>query len=75
MALINWEETIRWEEDALLSDLIVAEMESMLINKMEYDAEHPEHVTQIDSARMWQLARTRVIQDLCAPAIEDKSRE
>lgn len=73
MALMNWEETIRWEDDALLSDLIMDEMESMLINKMEYDAEHPEHVTQIDSTRLWQLARTRVIQDLCAPIIEEKN--
>jgi hypothetical protein len=53
--------------DAQLSMLIRREMDSMMAGKERYDLDFPAHAKQLTRPEIRQMARKRVMHDLCLP--------
>jgi hypothetical protein len=50
-----------------LTTRIQREMESLMFNKERYDMEYPDHTKNLVRHQLQQLAREKVIQELCIP--------
>jgi len=65
--IANREEPLPREPNARLARLIREEMDRMVMDKEQLDAAFPEHERTVSKKDLWQMARKRVIADLCNP--------
>jgi hypothetical protein len=55
-----------------VSARIRREVELLAFNKERYDLDHPDHRKDIPQAELKQIARDKVIQELCVPPCNDQ---
>ncbi len=53
------------EKNALLSEMVQREFEALTFKKERYDLNNPEHVKDLTKSEIRQLARDKVMQELC----------
>jgi pyruvate/oxaloacetate carboxyltransferase len=53
------------ENNALLSEMVQREFEALSFRKERYDLNHPEHIKELTKTEIRQIAREKVIQDIC----------
>jgi hypothetical protein len=53
------------ENNARLSEMVQREFEVLSFKKERYDLNHPEHVKEFTKQEIRQIAREKVVQDLC----------
>ncbi|MFC1834578.1 hypothetical protein ACFL2Q_07575 [Thermodesulfobacteriota bacterium] len=67
MTLVYRDDEIPVERDALLSELVLLELESMLLSKEQYDIDFPQHIRPLSLSDLWRLARSSTVEKLSAP--------
>jgi hypothetical protein len=53
------------ENNALLSEMVQREFEVLRFKKERYDLNHPEHVKELAKSEIRQIARQKVMEELC----------
>jgi hypothetical protein len=67
MARAQRTRSVSIEDKIGLTTRIQREMESMLFNKERYDIDDPDHTKELVSDQLRQLAREKVVHELCIP--------
>jgi hypothetical protein len=52
--------------DPALNRLIMEEMHQLRLRKEEYDQDFPEHRKYMSTGELWDIARNKIMDDLCA---------
>jgi hypothetical protein len=47
--------------------MIIREIESILLEKRRYDVDFPSSAKSLTSSEIWEIARNKVMQELCVP--------
>jgi hypothetical protein len=61
------------EDEIGLIERIQRELESMTFNKERHDMDYPDHKKDLPQEEMQQMARKKVLQELCIPPCSDDS--
>ncbi len=73
MSQSNHDEEVPYERNYPLRDLILEEMAFMMCNKELYDLDFPQHFKPMSSGQLWDLARKKVLEQICRPIPPDDS--
>jgi len=47
--------------------MIIREIQSIILEKQRYDFDFPDHAKTLSSQQIWDIAKNKVLEDLCLP--------